>query len=168
MRVSPHRRRRWNNILILSVIGFMAILNLPTVIKTYLVPQPTSRFPTLLRPAATLQAMNFPQFSLEKSREEWFASPELSVSGKQLVQRWQALTGTEVDDATYRALQPTLPSAQTIEVWYADSEEPQRITFYQTPQFWLLKNWQDHWIAVSVEANYLFPALLPVHSTLNK
>ncbi|MGL5429135.1 MAG: hypothetical protein ACRC9S_00015 [Vibrio sp.] len=157
MRVSPNRRRRWNNILILSVIGFIAILNLPTVIKTYLLPATTSTFPTLLRPGATLQALNFPQFSLEKSREEWSASRQLPIDSLQLVQRWQTLTGTEVDDATYRALQPSLPSAQTIEVWYADNQEPQRITFYQTPKFWLLKNWQDHWIAVSVEASYLFP-----------
>ncbi|HFG2098274.1 TPA: hypothetical protein ACGF4L_002506 [Vibrio cholerae] len=160
MRVSPNRRRRWNNILILSVIAFIAVINLPTVIKSYLLPYPASQFPSLLRTDATLQALHFPAFSLEKSREEWQSEPELSVDGQELVQRWHALTGTEVDEATYRALQPTLPNAQTIEVWYADREEPQRITFYQTPQFWLLKNWQDRWIAVSAEASYLFPAPL--------
>ncbi len=160
MRVSPNRRRRWNNILILSVIAFIAVINLPTVIKSYLLPDPASQFPSLLRTDATLQALYFPAFSLEKSREEWQSEPELSVDGQELVQRWLALTGTEVDAATYRALQPTLPNAQTIEVWYADREEPQRITFYQTPQFWLLKNWQDRWIAGSAEASYLFPAPL--------
>ncbi|EGQ8411110.1 hypothetical protein GTP43_12340 [Vibrio cholerae] len=160
MRVSPNRRRRWNNILILSVIAFIAVINLPTVIKSYLLPDPASQFPSLLRTDATLQALHFPAFSLEKSREEWQSKPELSVDGQELVQRWHALTGTEVDEATYRALQPTLSNAQTIEVWYADREEPQRITFYQTPQFWLLKNWQDRWIAVSAEASYLFPAPL--------
>ncbi|EGQ8650045.1 hypothetical protein GNS53_12540 [Vibrio cholerae] len=160
MRVSPNRRRRWNNILILSVIAFIAVINLPTVIKSYLLPDPASQFPSLLRTDATLQALHFPAFSLEKSREEWQSKPELSVDGQELVQRWHALTGTEVDEVTYRALQPTLPNAQTIEVWYADREEPQRITFYQTPQFWLLKNWQDRWIAVSAEASYLFPAPL--------
>ncbi|HDZ9134011.1 TPA: hypothetical protein ACGFXY_003178 [Vibrio cholerae] len=160
MRVSPNRRRRWNNILILSVIAFIAVINLPTVIKSYLLPDPASQFPSLLRTDATLQALHFPAFSLEKCREEWQSEPELSVDGQELVQRWHALTGTEVDEATYRALQPTLPNAQTIEVWYADREEPQRITFYQTPQFWLLKNWQDRWIAVSAEASYLFPAPL--------
>lgn len=160
MRVSPNRRRRWNNILILSVIAFIAVINLPTVIKSYLLPDPSSQFPSLLRTDATLQALHFPAFSLEKSREEWQSEPELSVDGQELVQRWHALTGTEVDEAKYRALQPTLPNAQTIEVWYADREEPQRITFYQTPQFWLLKNWQDRWIAVSAEASYLFPAPL--------
>ncbi|ENM3763559.1 hypothetical protein O1E19_002598 [Vibrio cholerae] len=160
MRVSPNRRRRWNNILILSVIAFIAVINLPTVIKSYLLPDPASQFPSLLRTDATLQALHFPEFSLEKSREEWQSEPELSVDGQELVQRWHALTGTEVDEATYRALQPTLLNAQTIEVWYADREEPQRITFYQTPQFWLLKNWQDRWIAVSAEASYLFPAPL--------
>ncbi|WP_187381916.1 hypothetical protein [Vibrio mimicus] len=160
MRVSPNRRRRWNNILILAVIGFIAVINLPAVIKTYLLPEPSSQFPTLLRADATLQALNFPQFSLEKSREEWLATPELSIDAEELVKRWQSLTGTEVDEATYRSLQPTLPPPETIEVWYADHAEPQRITVYQTPQFWLLKNWQDHWIAVSVEASYLFPAPL--------
>ncbi|ENM5827245.1 hypothetical protein JGK47_002574 [Vibrio metoecus] len=160
MRVSPPRRRRWNNILILAVIGFITVINLPTIIKTYLLPDSSSQFPSLLRVDATLQALHFPEFSLEKSREEWLSTPELSVEGQELVQRWQSLTGTEVDDATYRSLQPTLPTAQTIEVWYADREEPQRITFYQTPQFWLLKNWQDRWIAVSVETSYLFPAPL--------
>ncbi|TQQ49966.1 hypothetical protein FLL65_06060 [Vibrio cholerae] len=160
MRVSPNRRRRWNNILILSVIAFIAVINLPTVIKSYLLPDPESQFPSLLRADATLQALHFPEFSLEKSREEWQSEPELSVDGQELVQRWYALTGTEVDEAMYRALQPTLSNAQTIEVWYADREEPQRITFYQTPQFWLLKNWQDRWIAVSAEASYLFPAPL--------
>ncbi|HGE6078367.1 TPA: hypothetical protein ACGG71_002725 [Vibrio cholerae] len=160
MRVSPNRRRRWNNILILSVIAFIAVINLPTMIKSYLLPDPASQFPSLLRTDATLQALHFPEFSLEKSREEWQSEPELSVDGQELVQRWHALTGTEVDEATYLALQPTLPNAQTIEVWYADREEPQRITFYQTPQFWLLKNWQDRWIAVSAEASYLFPAPL--------
>ncbi|EHP5030314.1 hypothetical protein KPM64_002847 [Vibrio cholerae] len=160
MRVSPNRRRRWNNILILSVIAFIAVINLPTVIKSYLLPDPASQFPSLLRTDATLQALHFPEFSLEKSREEWQSEPELSVDGQELVQRWYALPGTEVDEATYRALQPTLSNAQTIEVWYADREEPQRITFYQTPQFWLLKNWQDRWIAVSAEASYLFPAPL--------
>ncbi|QXC57425.1 hypothetical protein KSS82_19755 [Vibrio mimicus] len=160
MRVSPHRRRRWNNIMILAVIGFIAVINLPALIKTYLLPEPDSQFPTLLRADATLQALNFPQFSLEKSREEWRVTPELSIEAEELVKRWQSLTGTEVDEATYLSLKPTLPTPQTIEVWYADREEPQRITFYQTPQFWLLKNWQDRWIAVSAEASYLFPAPL--------
>ncbi len=38
MRVSPNRRRRWNNILMLSVIAFIAVINLLTVIKSYLLP----------------------------------------------------------------------------------------------------------------------------------
>lgn len=93
MRVSPNRRRRWNNILILSVIAFIAVINLPTVIKSYLLPDPASQFPSLLRTDATLQALYFPAFSLEKSREEWQSEPELSVDGQELVQRWHALTG---------------------------------------------------------------------------
>lgn len=160
MRVSPARRRRWNNIMILSVIGFIAVLNLPTLIKTYRLPAPARIEPTLLNADARLQALNFSTFSLQKKGEQWQLTPALSVTGAELAQRWMSLTGTHIDEATYRSLQPNLPAAQTIEVWYTDREEPQRITFYQTPQFWLLKNWQDQWIAVSVEANYLFPAPL--------
>ncbi len=59
MRVSPARRRRWNNILILGVIAFLVILNAP----------------------------------------------------------------------------------ETMEVWYQDLDEPQRVTFYRLDNFWLFKNW---------------------------
>ena len=65
--------------------------------------------------------------------------------------------GTPVDEDNYRSLKPRLINLNSLEVWYRDQEEPQRITYYQLPQFWLLKNWQEQWIAVSVEANYLLP-----------
>lgn len=46
----------------LSVIAFIAVINLPTVIKSYLLPDPASQFPSLLRTDATLQALYFPAF----------------------------------------------------------------------------------------------------------
>ncbi|EKO3395482.1 hypothetical protein [Vibrio fluvialis] len=158
MRVAPHRRRRWNNILILAVIVFIGVLNLPAFIKSYLIEPEVSSYPTLLNPHAKLQAMHFARLSLELNQGRWRATPPTEVAPEELVKRWQDLVGTEVDDETYLSLQPNLRSPQTIEVWYSDQEEPQRITYYRTPQFWLFKNWQDKWIAISVDNGYLLPS----------
>ncbi|ELI1840827.1 hypothetical protein RQV73_003529 [Vibrio fluvialis] len=158
MRVAPHRRRRWNNILILAVIVFIGVLNLPAFIKSYLIEPGVSSYPTLLNPHAKLQAMHFARLSLELNQGRWRATPPTEVAPEELVKRWQELVGTEVDDETYLSLQPNLRSPQTIEVWYSDQEEPQRITYYRTPQFWLFKNWQDKWIAISVDNGYLLPS----------
>ncbi len=158
MRVAPHRRRRWNNILILAVIVFIGVLNLPAFIKSYLIEPEVSSYPTLLNPHAKLQAMHFARLSLELNQGRWRATPPTEVAPEELVKRWQELVGTEVDDETYLSLQPNLRSPQTIEVWYSDQEEPQRITYYRTPQFWLFKNWQDKWLAISVDNGYLLPS----------
>lgn len=150
-------RRRWNNILILAVIAFIAILNLPTVIKTYLIEPPASPYPYVINPNAELQALHFTDWSLELNQNRWRSSKAISVAPEILAQRWQSLVGTEVDDATYESLASLLRNPQTVEVWYQDREEPQRITYYQTPHFWLLKNWQEKWVALSVEEAFLFP-----------
>ncbi|WP_340481045.1 hypothetical protein [Vibrio anguillarum] len=150
-------RRRWNNILILAVIAFIAILNLPTVIKTYLIEPPASPYPYVINPNAQLQALHFTDWSLELNQNRWRSSKAISVAPEILAQRWQSLVGTEVDDATYESLASLLRNPQTVEVWYQDREEPQRITYYKTPQFWLLKNWQEKWVALSVEEAFLFP-----------
>ncbi|MEL0611400.1 hypothetical protein V8Z71_24310, partial [Vibrio echinoideorum] len=57
-----YRGRRWNNILKCSEIAFIGVLNLPTMIKAYLIqPEPevtvSSPNPSLLNPAAELQAL---------------------------------------------------------------------------------------------------------------
>ena len=159
MRVSPARRRRWNNILILGIIAFIGILQLPTLIKTYLIDEPVvvSDNPYLLNPNLELKALHFSNWSLEQNQNRWRSSIPSAISEDELAQRWQDLVGTEVDPENYESLKPQLGPAESIEVWYFDQEEPQRITFYQTPQFWLLRNWQDKWIAISVEPRYLIP-----------
>ena len=163
-----YRGRRWNNILMFSVIAFIGVLNLPTLIKAYLIePEPevtvSSPYPSLLNPAAELQALHFANWSVELEDDHWVyqfkdtALPQ-TTSAQELSQRWKELVGTEVDSQTYTDLSPQLNTPHTIEVWYQDQEEPQRITYYQLPQFWLLKNWNDQWLAVSIEESYLFPS----------
>lgn len=150
------RRRRWNNIIILGIVAFMALLNLPTIIKSYLIEQPAdAQFPTLLNPSLELQALHSNQWSLENINGSWQLSAQSDIEPKEIAQRWQKLEGTEVDEETYTAIKPRLRNPNSLEVWYVDQEEPQRITVYQMPQYWLLKNWQDRWIAVTVEAEYL-------------
>ncbi len=163
MRVSPSRRRRWNNILILGIIAFIGILQLPTLIKTYLLDEPAvvqSTHPYLLNPNAQLKALYFSDWSLEKYQGDWLSSIPVNIDAAELAQRWQDLVGTEVSSDNFAQLKPQLSKPSTIEVWYVDQEEPQRITFYQTPQFWLLKNWQDNWLAISVQSEYLVPSEL--------
>lgn len=159
MRVSPKRRRRWNNILILGVIAFIALLNLPTVIKNYLIEdtEVSSAHPYLLNPHANLQALHFTDWSLEHIQGQWQSSVVLEVDEQELVHRWVSLAGTEVSQEKFNMLKGQLGMPRTIEIWYVDQSEPQRVTYYQTTNFWLLKNWQDKWIAISLEPRYLMP-----------
>lgn len=153
----------------LSVIAFIGVLNLPTLIKAYLIePEPeqqvSSPYPYLLNPGAELQALHFAKWSLVLEDGQWGyqlkgSAPAQSISAQERAQRWQQLVGTEVDSQTYTSLASQLNTPHTIEVWYQDQEEPQRITYYQLPEFWLLKNWNDQWLAVSIEESYLFPSL---------
>ncbi len=160
MRVNPRRRRRWNNLLILCVLIFIVLLNLPTIIKTYLLHDaPTNKAHYLLNPQYQLRALYASQWSLqEQANGQWVIQPaDKADNAAELAQRWTKIVGTPVDDTTYRKLAQKLPAAQTIEAWYVDKEEPQRITFYRLPKFWLLKNWQNNWIAVTVDDHYLIP-----------
>lgn len=150
-------RRSWNNVLIFTIIAFMVILNLPTIIKNHFIEQEQSLYPYVLNPDATVQEMHFYQLSIYREETKWIANKPLTISAVELVQRWHGLVGTEVDSQTYLQLKQQLPSASTLEVWYVEQEEPQRVTFYQTPNFWLMKNWQEKWVAVSVDETYLFP-----------
>ncbi|MGF1910280.1 hypothetical protein L4C38_12610 [Vibrio kasasachensis] len=157
---STSRRRRWNNYLILGVVAFMLLLNLPTIIKNYLIDTPVeTEHPYLLNPNQQLKALHSNQWSLTYDRQDWTLSIPSSIAPQELALRWDTLVGTEISDQLYQSLKPSLQSPISIEVWYFEQEEPQRVTSYQLPQFWLLKNWQDKWIAVTVEQNYLFPVV---------
>lgn len=156
-----YRGRRWNNILMLGVIVFMAVLYLPTLIKAYLVEESEVAYPSLFDSSHQVVALYSSDWSLIYHDGEWQSTPQLDTDALELKQRWNNLLGTYVPDDTFNSLKGTLPSANTVEVWYEGVEEPQRITYYRTPNFWLFKNWQQQWIAVSVDDVYLFPAAAP-------
>lgn len=151
-------RRGWNNVLIVAIIASMAILNLPTIIKNNLLEQENAEgYPYIMNPGAEPQKMTFEYLTLERDGSDWSTNKALTVPTLELVQRWRGLNGTLVTDAMFAKLKNQLPKPNTLEVWYLDLEEPQRVTFYQLADFWLMKNWQQEWIAISVEKDYLFP-----------
>ncbi|MDF2153943.1 hypothetical protein [Vibrio sp. CAU 1672] len=157
MRVSPARRRRWNNILILGIIAFIVLLNAPAWIKMYLLPDDAAPYPSLLRSDHTIRAIYFHGWELAQENGQWTSSVKAEVPLAELVQRWQSLQGTELSAEQYQTLRPRLTRPESIEVWYQGMEEPQRVTFYRMGEFWLFKNWQDKWIAISVDGSYLMP-----------
>jgi len=159
MRRSTVRRRRWNNMMIFGCIAFIVVLNMPTLIKTYLLEQTDSPSvtPYLLNPLADLQAMYFPNMSLINKEQGWVLSQSSSMDGQELAERWQGLVGTLVDDAMFERLQPQLSSPTTIEVWYLGKQSPHKVILYQTPNFWLMRSWDDKWLAISVAGEYLLP-----------
>ncbi|MCG0020792.1 hypothetical protein [Vibrio parahaemolyticus] len=157
MRISPTRRRRWNNILILGIIAFIVILNAPMWIKTYLLSENVDPYPHLLRTDHSVSAIYSNSLELEFRDGRWHANADVPLPLSELIARWQSLEGTELNSQQYEQLKPSLSSPESIEVWYQGLEEPQRITFYRLDDFWLFKNWQDKWIAISVESNYIMP-----------
>jgi hypothetical protein len=156
-----YRGRRWNNMLMLGVIVFIGVLNLPTIIKTYLIDDPKPIHPALFDSSHQMVALYSSDWSLIYHDGQWRSTPQLMTEALELAQRWKNLVGTQISDNTYSTIKDKLSSANTIEVWYDGLEEPQRITYYQTPNFWLFKNGQQQWLAISVEEAYLFPAMKP-------
>jgi hypothetical protein len=157
MRVSPARRRRWNNILILGIIAFMLILNAPMWIKTYLLPEEVDPYPNLLRSDHTVSAIYYSGWELALKNGQWQSNIKTNIPVAELVARWQSLEGTELSEQQFETLKTQLSTPETIEVWYQGLDEPQRVTFYRLTDFWLFKNWQDKWIAISVDGNYILP-----------
>ncbi|PSW11820.1 hypothetical protein C9J01_14960 [Photobacterium rosenbergii] len=157
-------RRGWNNVIIIAVICFIAVVQLPELVKhrfghegeTQVQPDMTALLPT----QAEIDQLHLPLTSVNREDGSWQASPRVALPADQLISHWQSLAGTAVSNEMVGKLKPTLPPPSSVEIWLAGWEEPVRVTVYQQPQFWLLKNWQGEWLAISVEEAYLFPPVL--------
>ncbi|MGY0616891.1 hypothetical protein [Vibrio sp. FJH11] len=157
MRISPARRRRWNNILILGIIAFIVILNAPMWIKTYLLSEEVDPYPNLLRSDYTVSAIYYSGWEMDLNNGQWQSNIKTNIPAAELVSRWQSLEGTELSEQQFDTLKSQLATPESIEVWYQGLDEPQRVTFYRLTDFWLFKNWEDKWIAISVGDDYLLP-----------
>lgn len=158
-------RRGWNNVIIVVVVGFIAIVQLPELIKERLSGVSSSSTTSssspdlqrLLPEQAVISRLVLPQYQIILQDGQWGATPPMQSNVLAVVQRWQRIAGTAVDKDTMAQLKPQLTTPRTVEIWLAMAEEPIRVTVYQLPQFWLLQGWQGRWLAISVDDAYLFP-----------
>ncbi|MGR5128431.1 hypothetical protein [Photobacterium swingsii] len=152
-------RRGWNNVIIFAVIIFIAVIQLPTLIKQkYGTASPPVTLSTLLPAHAVIDQLILPEQHYIRQGDDWHITGGEQTAHVDVVSHWATLAGTPVDEAMMTKLQPQLTQPRTVEIWLQAYEEPVRVTVYQLPQFWLLKNWQAQWLAVSVEPTYLFPS----------
>ncbi len=146
--------------------------------KAYLIePEPEQQVISLspfVKPGAELQALYFAGRVIGASEDGQWSYQLKGSAPAQHVLKTRSTMATACWHRgwpqTYTDLASQLTTPHTIEVWYqASAEEPQRITYYQLPEFWLLKNWNDQWLAVSIEESYLFQVLaktIPQHRTI--
>lgn len=107
MRVSPARRRRWNNILILGIIAFIVILNAPMWIKTYLLTDQADPYPNVLRSDYTVESLYYSGWEFELHDGRWQSNVKVDAPISELVSRWQSLEGTELTSEQFDHLKPT-------------------------------------------------------------
>jgi hypothetical protein len=150
-------RRRWNTVLIFAVMGFILVMSAPSLIKQSLLPAQPSASLVIINPDQQVIQLHLPKVSLMLASAQWRSDKELELPAQELVKRWASIQGTLVSNDLFTRLKPTLPAPITIEVWYQETEEPQRITAYQTNDFWLFSSYDKQWVAVSFETEYLFP-----------
>lgn len=145
-------RRKYNNMLIIFVLLFIGVLQAPQLIKTYLLePKQSVEMVTGIQPlfegTNPIQKMHFVDHDVTSNTSE---------QDTKLIDRWFTLEGTVLNEGSVKVLKTKLPAPSTVEVWLENQEEPQRVTIYRAPNFWMMQNWQGEWIAVSAEEGYLF------------
>ncbi|CED70224.1 putative membrane protein [Aliivibrio wodanis] len=145
-------RRKYNNMLIIFVLLFIGVLQAPQLIKTYLLePKQSVEMVTgiqsLFEGTNPIQKMHFVDHDVTSNTSE---------QDTKLIDRWFTLEGTVLNEGSVKVLKTKLPAPSTVEVWLENQEEPQRVTIYRAPNFWMMQNWQGEWIAVSAEEGYLF------------
>lgn len=163
--MAKYSRRTFNNMVIVGVLLFIALINLPTYLRSHLVEDEKHElrkevldegviplFPSNIN----VKSLQFPNVTLIKGTP-WQANAPLSVSASALANRWLNLAGTEVDSETFQKLEAQLLNPSTLLVELAQDNQPVELRYYELPTFWLIQSWQGPWIAVSVDSSYLFP-----------
>ncbi|MCW8329575.1 hypothetical protein MD588_12235 [Photobacterium sp. SDRW27] len=153
-------RRGWNNVIIIAVVLFIAMIQFPDLIRERFGTDDRSSSPvlqSLLPEQAIVSRLVLPQHVITSLDGQWVAEPRMEEAPQTIVEHWQSISGTTVDEDMMAQLKPQLSTPVTVEVWLQAAEEPVRVTVYQLPQFWLLSSWQGAWLAITVEESYLFP-----------
>lgn len=156
-------RRGWNNVIIIGVLAFIAVIQLPELLRTRLATTAPSIVSSTVIPLFTsdrvLLQLILPQVTLQHSEAGWQSQPPIAVDIATFIAHWQTLQGTKVTAKQLLALKKQLLIPYTIEAWLVGYSQPQRITAYQLAHFWLLNNGAGQWLAVTVDSDFLFPPL---------
>ncbi|WP_408900595.1 hypothetical protein [Photobacterium piscicola] len=156
-------RRGWNNVIIIGVLVFIAVIQLPELIRTRLIIPTASVSSSTVIPLFAqnriIQRLLLPAITFQHADTGWQSQPTVTFDIATLISRWQTLVGTKVSEHQLAALKSQLTTPRTIEVWLVGHSLPQRITAYQLPYFWLFNNGSGQWLAVTVDADFLFPPL---------
>lgn len=154
-------RKTFNNILIIGILLFIALINLPSYLRSQLSENKSINTQTdqnlvyLFPQDENITALTFSHFTLTKN-PSWQSSIPLLIDADELAMRWLGLSGTKVDKNTFEKLAKNLPPASNLTI-HLQNDKIYSLHYYQFPQFWLLQNIQNDWLALSVEPNYLFP-----------
>ena len=109
-------RRGWNNVIIIAVICFIAVVQLPELVKqrfghegeTQAQPDMTALLPT----QAEIDQLHLPLTSVNREDGSWLAHPRVALPADQLISHWQSLAGTAVSDEMVGKLKPTVAAAK--------------------------------------------------------
>lgn len=156
-------RRGWNNVIIIGVLAFIAVIQLPGLIRARLTTPvasvPSSAVIPLFAQDRIIQRLLLPKMAFQHSVAGWESNPSITLDIATFIARWQTLAGTEVSEQQLVSLKSQLKTPRTVEAWLVGYSQPQRITAYQLPHFWLFNNGTGQWLAVTVDADFLFPRL---------
>ena len=156
-------RRGWNNVIIIGVLAFIAVIQLPGLIRARLT-TPIASVPSpavipLFAQDRMIQRLLLPKMAFQHSVVGWKSNPSITLDIATFIARWQTLAGTEVSEQQLVSLKSQLNTPRTVEAWLVGYSQPQRITAYQLTHFWLFNNGAGQWLAVTVDADFLFPPL---------
>ena len=156
-------RRGWNNVIIIGVLAFIAVIQLPGLIRARLT-TPVASVPSpavipLFAQDRMIQRLLLPKMAFQHLVAGWESNPSITLDIATVVARWQALVGTEVSEQQLVSLKSQFKTPRTVEAWLVGYSQPQRITAYQLPHFGLFNNGAGQWLAVTVDADFLFPPL---------
>ncbi|OBU19478.1 hypothetical protein C0Z01_14595 [Photobacterium kishitanii] len=158
-------RRGWNNVIIIGVLAFIAVIQLPELLRARLATTTTSVAPSstvipLFAPDRVIQQLLLPKMTFQHSLTGWNSQPSVAFDIATFIARWQTLKGTKVTEQQLLGLKKQLLVPNTVEAWFVGHSQPQRITAYQLSHFWLFNNGAGEWLAVTVASDFLFPSLV--------
>ncbi|SMY37061.1 hypothetical protein [Photobacterium andalusiense] len=165
-------RRGWNNVIIIGVLAFIAVIRLPELFRERFTVTSTASAPAVVMPLFAqdriIQRLVLPTMTFQQSAIGWKSQPLVALDIAAVIARWQTLKGTQISQQQLSVLKKQLLLPHTVEAWFVGLSQPQRITAYQLSHFWLLNTGTGEWLAVTVAGELLFPPLSSKLSSLSE